>query len=443
MRLTFSELSVHATARDRGKVPRSRAVKLCSFAMLFTVLSAAAWAECTVETIETCTRDDPAAAEQLLLKELSKSRKPVRLARLGEFYRTAPEQFRDRTKALWYLQRASDAGDPSAAVTLAKMLASAENAAARADPLQKPPVAGQPDPDTGTAALSDPPSTLSGERLTLKRVMSITFAAGFRTEEQLLPALATAISESALWTAARNWHPERGFRPASDTIATLGPPEVWRDGRQMHSDRGLWQIASWAWGHYPDSVTDDPVAAAAVMFILTRGGTDFLIWDSFVSGRAQEHYDRSINGWPRLRPVVRAFLATELRTAAGSSGASEPNAAQSGPVAEVLTKDEVALAADAISAVKFEVARLAGLTNVKSLKVVTIEPALLVDSQVDAAVSASRDGVSALRAALSANAILRAHLAAQEVSVHNVLGVDVTSDGRVTVYAQSSSPDAG
>jgi TPR repeat protein len=160
-------------------------------------------------------------------------------------------------------------------------------------------------------SVADPPSTLAGRQVTIEGALTAAYAAGFSEEGQLLAAAGLAIAESGLWTAARNWKPEQGYRPASDVITVSGPDEAWSpDGtQQLHSDRGLWQISSLWWSEHPDKVTDNPVEAAKIAFIVSEYGTDFLLWDSFKSGRAQRHYDEPFDGWPPLRPIVRDFLA--------------------------------------------------------------------------------------------------------------------------------------
>src|SRR4029077_9860236 len=125
----------------------------------------------------------------------------------------------------------------------------------------------------------------------------------------LLGAAALAIAESGLWTRARNWKPDQGYRDASEVIEVKGPPEAWSpDGRQMHSDRGIWQISS-LWWLEPDGVVDDPTKAAVIAYALSRGGCDFSAWNSFNSGAAQKHFDQAFEGGPPLRPLVKEFLA--------------------------------------------------------------------------------------------------------------------------------------
>lgn len=156
--------------------------------------------------------------------------------------------------------------------------------------------------------LVDPPSTLSGKKLSILHVMQISYAAGFQSEEQLVAATAVAISESGLWTAARNWHPEKGYRPATDIITVKGPSIAWSNGQQMHSDRGLWQIASFWYPQYSDAVADNPKMAAIFAYELSGGGTNFIYWDSYAGQRAQIHFDQPFDGWPAVRPLVKRFL---------------------------------------------------------------------------------------------------------------------------------------
>ena len=156
--------------------------------------------------------------------------------------------------------------------------------------------------------LFDPPSTLSGKRLSILYVMQIAYAAGFQSEEQLITATAVAISESGLWSAARNWHPEKGYRPATDLITVKGPSIVWSNGRQMHSDRGIWQVASFWYPQYSDAVTDNPKMSAIFAYELSEGGTNFTYWNSYMGQRAQKLFDQPFDGWPALRPLVKRFL---------------------------------------------------------------------------------------------------------------------------------------
>lgn len=157
--------------------------------------------------------------------------------------------------------------------------------------------------------LIDPPSTLTGTKLRISQVMQIAYSAGFQTEEQLVAVTAIAISELGLWSSARNWQPDRGYRPASDQITVQGPTGVFLRGRQMHSDRGLWQIASFWYPQYSDVVTDNPKLAAVVVYELSNGGADFSYWDSYAAQRSQKHHDQNFDGWPAVRPLVKRFLS--------------------------------------------------------------------------------------------------------------------------------------
>jgi hypothetical protein len=176
-----------------------------------------------------------------------------------------------------------------------------------------------------TRRLKDPDSTYAGYRIAIGLVARAAYNAGFRSEDTLLTAVAVAISESGLWTAARNWKPEYGFRQASDEIGVRGPSEVWsRDGRQMHSDRGLWQLSSYRWPEFTDSVSDDPVAAAKTAFVISESGANFCPWDSYSFGSAQRHYDEAHKGWPPLRPIIEAFLSQNDATTTHPPAANAP-----------------------------------------------------------------------------------------------------------------------
>ena len=156
--------------------------------------------------------------------------------------------------------------------------------------------------------LVDPPSTLTGRKLSILHVMQISYAAGFQSEEQLVAATAIAISESGLWSAARNWHPEQGYRPAADPITVEGPSIAWSNGQQIHSDRGIWQFASFWHPQYSDAVVDDPKIAAILAYELSEGGTNFTLWESYSNQSAQVLFDQPFDGWPALRPLVKRFL---------------------------------------------------------------------------------------------------------------------------------------
>jgi hypothetical protein len=143
-------------------------------------------------------------------------------------------------------------------------------------------------------------------------VLGAAMSAGFATRDQLLAVLAIGVAESSLWSAARKWHPEYGFRPAKDVIGVHGPADIWKNGRQVNSDRGLWQISSHWWPQYTDADCDNVSRAAHIVFELSEGGRNFRVWDPFKAGSAQRHYETAFDGWPALRPVVDKFLAQEM-----------------------------------------------------------------------------------------------------------------------------------
>jgi hypothetical protein len=161
----------------------------------------------------------------------------------------------------------------------------------------------------GASAASDPPSTYAGAHLTPRQAMQYAYSAGFHSENQLVTVTAIGIAESGLVTGTRNWHPEFGYRPASDVIGVQGPASVWNGNRQMHSDRGVWQISSHFWPQYSDAQTDDPAKAAKVMFAISHNGTDFSPWNTFTGGDADGYANGSHNGWPALGPIARDVIA--------------------------------------------------------------------------------------------------------------------------------------
>ena len=114
---------------------------------------------------------------------------------------------------------------------------------------------------TASAASDDPPSTYAGTELTVQQAAQVAYNAGFHNENSLLAVVAIGIAESGLVTGTRNWHPEYGYRPASDNIGVQGPPAVWNGNQQMQADRGAWQISSHWWPQYTDAQTDDPASA--------------------------------------------------------------------------------------------------------------------------------------------------------------------------------------
>ena len=105
-------------------------------------------ADCTLEQISRCTHHDPAAAERLLLGEVAQHNSPKTLRQLADFYRTAPERFRDLTRATWYYRRAAMWGDPAALMALGeiKTSGSASDASVGVAYLKRAASAGLPGP---------------------------------------------------------------------------------------------------------------------------------------------------------------------------------------------------------------------------------------------------------------------------------------------------------
>lgn len=175
--------------------------------------------------------------------------------------------------------------------------------------------------------LVDPPSTFTGIQLSVAEMCDAAYRAGFRTEATLLAAVSICVSESSLWTQARNWHIEYGYRPSTDVIGVQGPTGAWNAGhtQQLHSDRGVWQISSHSWPQYNDAVCDDRSLASDAAWVISSSGANFSPWDTYASGVAQSHYDASVGGWPALRPPVQAYLASPpslSRTFTGKAGTS-------------------------------------------------------------------------------------------------------------------------
>jgi Lysozyme like domain len=153
----------------------------------------------------------------------------------------------------------------------------------------------------------------SSTRLTIPQTLRLAYDAGFRTEAQLTAVVSIGIAESSLIVKARKWHPEHGFRRATDVIGVHGPASVWNATRtqQLHSDRGIWQISSRFWPMYRDTRVDDPARAAVVVWEISNHGRNFMHWDTYKAQVAQKHYDAAVAGWPAVRPLVQKFLASE------------------------------------------------------------------------------------------------------------------------------------
>jgi len=182
----------------------------------------------------------------------------------------------------------------------------------------------------------------AGRQLTPEEVLSIAFAAGFQNEEQLISVLHIAIKASDLWTQARNWQPELGLREENTKIGIEGPTGVWRDHRQMHSNRGLWQISSFWWSDLLDSTVDDPEAAAAAIFTISSSGTDFSFWQNYLDETDETYFDEAHGNWPAIRPLVRDFLsrteANELAASDASSSSAIGETSEASETEETLTE---------------------------------------------------------------------------------------------------------
>jgi len=156
----------------------------------------------------------------------------------------------------------------------------------------------------GTACpTADPASTYAGRTLSVNETLQAAYDAGFRTVPQLQAVVGIGRAESSLVSQTRNWHIEYGCRPATDAIGVQGPASAWNGNhtRQLHSDRGIFQISSWWWPMYTDAVTDDPAGAARAMWAISDHGANFSLWDTWKNGAAQP-----------LQPsvaTVEAFLA--------------------------------------------------------------------------------------------------------------------------------------
>lgn len=142
-----------------------------------------------------------------------------------------------------------------------------------------------PPGDTHDYGGSLPPSSYS---VGIDVVMEAAYNAGFHSENLLVAVTAIAIEESTLNPMARHYHLE------------YGPDQY---------DRGLWQISTHWFPRYTDAQCDDPSTAAAIVYTISSGGSNFAPWDAYTNGSAQTHYDQAIGSWPAVRPLVKQFLA--------------------------------------------------------------------------------------------------------------------------------------
>lgn len=169
--------------------------------------------------------------------------------------------------------------------------------------------------DVPDVFVPNPPATLAGPRLwPPQNLLPYLWQAGFATEQQLLNALSIAVGESGLYTKARNWLPSQGFRPGTDVIGVWGPTAAWNvdHSQQGSSDRGLFQVNWYYHKQFTDRQCDDPEIACQTLWTMTGGGKDWRAWGF---GAGAEHYsqywDTAAHGYPALRPLVQAFLATK------------------------------------------------------------------------------------------------------------------------------------
>lgn len=171
-------------------------------------------------------------------------------------------------------------------------------------PPTTPPPSTTPVP-LGVCPTTDSPSTYSGTRLTYAQAARYGYEAGFTSENDLVIMVSIGIAESSLDVTARNWHNEYGCRPATDEIGVEGPASVWDStrARQLHSDRGVWQISSHWWPEFEDEVADDPSTAAEAFRSIYLTGRGFVEWDTYNNGAASRWYST-------VRPAVQAFLAS-------------------------------------------------------------------------------------------------------------------------------------
>jgi hypothetical protein len=105
---------------------------------------------------------------------------------------------------------------------------------------------------------------------------------------------------------------------------------------------------------------------------------------------------------------------------------------------EPLTQANKSMAVTAMTGMKTELDELKKLTDVKSVKIITIDSAMSSDTALTSAMTASQGDVTGLRTAIEANAELKAQLDADKVTADKVVGVDVAADGTVTIYVQGT-----
>ena len=106
--------------------------------------------------------------------------------------------------------------------------------------------------------------------------------------------------------------------------------------------------------------------------------------------------------------------------------------------AEVLSAANKSMAVTAITGVKMELDELKKLTDVKEVKIVTIDSTMSSDTELTSAMTASESDVALLRSAIEANAKLKAQLDTDKVEADKIVGADVAADGTVTIYVKGT-----
>src|SRR5262245_57084652 len=79
-------------------------------------------ATCTLDRIDECIRDDPAAAAEIIDREVPNTRDVNLILKAAGLFRDAPDPIRDYRRAARYFARAASLGEPWASFMLAKMM---------------------------------------------------------------------------------------------------------------------------------------------------------------------------------------------------------------------------------------------------------------------------------------------------------------------------------
>ena len=106
--------------------------------------------------------------------------------------------------------------------------------------------------------------------------------------------------------------------------------------------------------------------------------------------------------------------------------------------AEVLSAANKSMAVTAINGVKMELDELKKLTDVKEVKIVTIDSTMSSDTELTSAMTANESDVALLRSAIEANAKLKAQLDTDKIEADKIVGADVAADGTVTIYVKGT-----